>query len=93
MATVESAAEAFKTFSEIPFYKRRELLMKVADVLESRVDELARYQMDETSCPEMWGRFNVTLAANAVRGIASSITTACTGELPPPETENAFCLV
>lgn len=93
IAAVQATTEAFKTFSEVPFNKRRELLMKVADVLESRVDELARYQMEETSCPEMWGRFNVVLAAKAVREIAASITIACTGEMPPPETANAFCLV
>lgn len=93
IAAVESAAETFNAFSEVPYNKRRELLMKVADILESRVDELARYQMEETSCPEIWGRFNVILAAKAIREIAASITTACTGGMPPPETAGAFCLV
>lgn len=92
-AAVDSAAETFKTFSEVPFNKRRELLMKAADILESRVDILAQYQMDETSCPETWARFNVVLAAKAIREIAASITVACTGQLPPPETGGAFCLV
>lgn len=92
-AAVEAAAEAFKTFSEMPYNKRRTLLMKAADILESRVDELAQYQIAETSCPEAWARFNVMLAAKAVREIAASITIACTGEMPPPETESAFCLV
>ena len=67
--------------------------MKVADILESRVNELARYQIEETSCSEPWAPFNVILAAKAVREIAASITIACTGEMPPPETASAFCLV
>jgi len=94
ISAVNSAAESFKDFSQVPYNKRRELLMKAADVLESRVDELiARYQMEETPCPEMWGRFNVVIAAKAVREIAGSITVACMGETPPPETADAFCLV
>ena len=92
-AAVEAAAEAFKTFSEIPFDKRRELLFKAADELEARVEALARYQVDETSCPEQWARFNVVRAARAIREIAAAITTAMTGEMPPPETGGAFCLV
>lgn len=92
-AAVNAAAEAFKTYSEFPYHERRKLLLKAADILESRVDELARYQMEETSCPVQWGQFNVILAAKAVREIAASITVAATGELPPPETANSFCLV
>jgi acyl-CoA reductase-like NAD-dependent aldehyde dehydrogenase len=92
-AAVEAAAEAFKTYSQVPYHVRRRLLMKAADVLESKVEELARYQMEETSCPETWGRFNVILAAKAIREIAASITIAATGEMPPPETNNSFCLV
>ncbi|KIW26102.1 uncharacterized protein PV07_09229 [Cladophialophora immunda] len=92
-AAVDAAAEAFKTYSLVPYHDRRKLLMRVADILESRSEELARYQMEETSCPEMWGRFNVVLAAKAVREIAASITTAATGMMPPPETANSFCLV
>jgi acyl-CoA reductase-like NAD-dependent aldehyde dehydrogenase len=42
-AAVESAVEAFKASRDVTYSRRRELLMKVADILESRVDELARY--------------------------------------------------
>ena len=92
-AAVESAAETFKSWSETPYQERRAVLMNAADILESRVEELARYQIDETSCPDMWARFNVILAAKAVREIAASISTACAGYIPPPETGGAFCLV
>jgi acyl-CoA reductase-like NAD-dependent aldehyde dehydrogenase len=90
---VNSAIKTFKQWSETPYQERRAVLMKAADVLESRVEELARYQIDETSCPEMWARFNVILAAKAVREIAASISTACAGHMPVPETGHTFCLV
>ncbi|OQV04491.1 hypothetical protein CLAIMM_09362 [Cladophialophora immunda] len=92
-AAVQAAAETFKTFKRVPHQERRALLLKVADILESRVDELARYQIEETSCPEAWAKFNVILAARAIREIAANITIACTGEMPPPETAETFCLV
>ena len=92
-AAVDAAAEAFKAWSETPYQERRAILMKAADILESRIDELARYQIDETSCPDMWARFNITLAAKAVREIGASISTACAGHIPPAETAGAFCLV
>jgi acyl-CoA reductase-like NAD-dependent aldehyde dehydrogenase len=90
---VETAAEAFKTFSEVAYSQRRAVLMKAAEIMESRIEELMQYQIDETSCPEPWARFNVVLAAKAIREIAANITIACTGEMPPPETGNTFCLV
>jgi acyl-CoA reductase-like NAD-dependent aldehyde dehydrogenase len=92
-AAVDSAAKEFKTYSEWPYHKRRQVLLRAAEELESRVEVLTRYQIDETSCPEPWARFNIFLAAKAIREIASSITIACTGEMPPPETGSAFCLV
>lgn len=92
-AAVEAAAASFKTFRTIPYHQRRAILLKAADELEKRVDELARHQIDETSCSEQWARFNVSLAAKGVREMAAAITTACTGEMPPPETASAFCLV
>lgn len=90
---VQAAATTFKTWSETPYQERRRILMKVADTLESRVEELAHYQIEETSCAETWAKFNVILAAKAVREIAASISTACAGHIPPPETGDAFCLV
>ncbi|OAP65062.1 hypothetical protein AYL99_01034 [Fonsecaea erecta] len=92
-AAVQVAAETFKTFKRVPYQERRALLWKVADILDSRVDELARYQVEETSCPEAWASFNVTLAARAVREMAANITIACTGEIPPSQSAENFCLV
>ncbi|RVX74536.1 hypothetical protein B0A52_01662 [Exophiala mesophila] len=92
-AAVDSATEALKAWSQTPYQDRRAILMKAADILESRVEELARYQIDETSCPEQWAKFNVILAAKGIREIAASISVACTGLVPPPETKGSFSLV
>lgn len=92
-AAVEQAAKTFTTWSETPYQERRAILMKAADILESRTEELAHIQIEETSCQETWARFNVSLAAKAIREIAASISAACTGLIPTPETHGNFCLV
>jgi acyl-CoA reductase-like NAD-dependent aldehyde dehydrogenase len=88
-----SALRAFSSWKETTHSHRRDLLLRVADIYERRMDELVRYQCEETSCQEAWARFNVALAVKALRETASSITAACTGEIPPLETPGAFCLV
>jgi hypothetical protein len=54
------------------------------------MDELVRYQCEETSCQEAWARFNVALAVKALRETAANISAACTGEMPQLETPGAF---
>lgn len=88
-----SALRAFSTWKKTTHTHRRDLLLRVADIYERRIDELVRFQCDETSCQETWARFNVVLAVKTLRETAASITAACTGEMPPLETPGAFCLV
>lgn len=78
----DSSYRAFLAWKQTTPVERRDLLFRVANVLERRVDELVRYQCEETSCRESWARFNVRLACDAVREIAASVSGACTGELP-----------
>ena len=88
----DSSYRAFLAWKQSTPVERRELLFRVADNLEQRVDELVKYQLEETSCQESWARFNVRLACDAVREIAASVSGACTGELPTTNA-NAIALV
>ena len=78
----DSSYRAFLVWKQSLPAERRDLLLRVADILEQRVDELVKYQREETSCQESWARFNVRLACDAAREIAASVSGACTGELP-----------
>ena len=88
-----AAKEAFPKWSGTPYVARREILLRAADIVEARIDTFVKFQTQETSCTETWARFNVILAVQALREICSSISASCTGEMPPPEGNGAFCLV
>ena len=89
----DSCMRAFKDWKNTVHTTRRDLLLRVADIYERRSDELVKYQCEETSCQEAWAHFNIMLACKTLRETASNLSAACTGEMPPLETANAFCLV
>ncbi|KAH8819345.1 aldehyde dehydrogenase domain-containing protein, partial [Xylogone sp. PMI_703] len=89
----ESSYEAFLKWKETTHTQRRDFLLKAADLIESRKEKFVEIQIQETSCPESWAHFNATLIARSFREIASNISYALTGELPPLETPGALCLV
>ncbi|KOS17316.1 Vanillin dehydrogenase [Escovopsis weberi] len=95
MATraVESSYAAFQQWRKTTHVHRRELLLRAAAAVEAREERFVELQRAETSCTEQWARFNVRLAAQCFREVASSIASVMTGELPPLETEGALCLV
>lgn len=89
----ESAYEAFKKWRHSTYTTRRDLLLRTAEIIESRRAKFIEIQVLETSCPESWANFNVTLLRNCLREIASNISQATTGQMPPVETANALALV
>jgi acyl-CoA reductase-like NAD-dependent aldehyde dehydrogenase len=88
-----SSYEAFLAWKNTTYSHRRDLLLRVADIYEKRTDEFVKYQCEETSCSEGFAKFNIRLSCQCLREIAASISTACTGELPPPETPGSLVLV
>ena len=62
---------------------RRDMLLRVADLYESRAQEIVRWQVVETSCSEDFAHFNIKLAVGLIREFASVITTVLTGDIPP----------
>ncbi len=78
----DAAAAAFGEWSAIMPGDRRRILMKAADILQSKADEFAAAVVAETGSPAHWSHFNVGLAADMIRE-AASMTTQITGEVIP----------
>ncbi|KAJ5669385.1 hypothetical protein N7462_010455 [Penicillium macrosclerotiorum] len=89
----ESSRQAFQKWKATLYTARRDLLLKVADIIQSREEAFVAMQIRETSCQEEWARFNVNLSCAGLREIASNISQECTGELPAPQGPGAFCMV
>jgi acyl-CoA reductase-like NAD-dependent aldehyde dehydrogenase/ABC-type branched-subunit amino acid transport system ATPase component len=78
----DAAAAAFPEWSVVAPGERRRLLLKAADILQSKADDFAEAVVAETGSPAHWSHFNVGLAADMIRE-AASMTTQITGEVIP----------
>jgi acyl-CoA reductase-like NAD-dependent aldehyde dehydrogenase len=81
---VASASKAFETWSQTGPGLRRGLLLKAADVLESRAPDFIKLMQEETGATAPWAGFNVHLAAGMLRE-AASMTTQISGEVIPSD--------
>ncbi|PCI70172.1 MAG: dehydrogenase [Piscirickettsiaceae bacterium] len=80
----DSAAIAFKTWSETGPTERRLLLLKAADILESKAGEFIQAMAAEVGSSALWSGFNVMAAAGLFRE-AASMTTQIQGETIPTD--------
>lgn len=76
---VESAAKAWKTYKKTPVYKRRQMLLRAADLFDQKTEECIYRQMLETSCDYDWAKLNVSLTVDIIREIAAAVEVATTG--------------
>ncbi len=90
-AAVKAAAAAFPAWAALLPTERRALLLKAADLLASRASDFAEVQMGETGASAAWVHFNVGLAANMLREVAS-IVSQITGETHPSEIPGCLSL-
>ncbi len=91
VAAVESAAEAFKTWSQTGPTERRMLLLKAADALEAKTPKFVEAVPAETGATGMWAGFNVHLAAGMVRE-AAALTTQIAGEIIPSDVPGSLAM-
>lgn len=80
-AAVDSAAAAFTSWRKTGPSHRRALLLKAADVLDSKAKEIAASQLAETSCPEQFATVNSKLGPLYVREMAAA-TSELRGTVP-----------
>ncbi|PDS43755.1 salicylaldehyde dehydrogenase [Rhizobium anhuiense] len=84
VAAVNAASAAFGAWSKTGPGQRRAILMKAADIMDSKVGEFTRLMIEETGATAPWAGFNVMLAANILRE-AGAMTTQITGEIIPSD--------
>ncbi|MDQ0137805.1 acyl-CoA reductase-like NAD-dependent aldehyde dehydrogenase [Neorhizobium galegae] len=83
-AAVDAAAAAFPQWSAVGPGERRKLLLKAADIMDSKAGEFIRLMTAETGSTGPWGGFNTMFAANVLRE-AAAMTTQVSGEIIPSD--------
>jgi vanillin dehydrogenase len=84
VAAVGAASAAFKEWSKTPPSKRRAILWKAAEILDSRAQDVAKAITAETGGTFGWGMFNTFFAAGMLREAAAA-TSQITGEVIPSD--------
>ena len=89
---IDSAAEAFKTWRKSLPRPRRDILLKAAEVMERRKEELGGYMMNETGCPRQWADFNVTAARELILDVAGRLG-GLDGSMPTAADPNTGAMI
>lgn len=87
----ESAQVAYKAWRLSPPSERRRLLLKAADILDSKTPQFIETMAAEVGASALWAGFNVHLAANVFRE-AASIATQIQGETIPTDKPGALSM-
>ncbi len=82
LKAVNAAAAAYPDWAATGPGARRMLLLKAAEALEAKTDEIIQLMITETGATGPWAGFNCMLAAGMLRE-AASITTQITGDVIP----------
>lgn len=86
-AAVDAAAKAFPAWSRTKPNERRALLFKAAQLMEERLDEMTKLQMDETSVDKGFaGGFQGAVSTGMLRECGSR-TSSIEGSIPEPDEE------
>ncbi|KAJ7042786.1 aldehyde dehydrogenase domain-containing protein [Mycena alexandri] len=91
-AAVAAASAAFPAWSKTKPAARRNILLKAADLLQERGEELKTHMFEETGSPLGFGEFNVFTAAELIRDAAGRISSIA-GSIPICKDEGTSALV
>ncbi|KAL2818115.1 aldehyde dehydrogenase domain-containing protein [Aspergillus granulosus] len=90
---VEAAEAAFPAWSQVKPAQRRDILLKAADILDSRLEKNAEFMRTEMGADVGASQFFVVpLAIRMLREVASRITSIC-GSVPIVEEEGQSAIV
>ncbi|RYE68294.1 MAG: aldehyde dehydrogenase family protein, partial [Oxalobacteraceae bacterium] len=84
IAAADSAAAAFEGWSTTGPSARRAVLLKAADILESKLAEFCKVMAAEVGASELWATFNVMGSAALFRE-AAGLATQIQGETIPTD--------
>lgn len=92
-SAVESAHTAFSSWKRTNPAQRRDIFLKAADNMESRMEELTGYMAEETGGSPDWCGFNLVTSIEMIRDIAGRIAGAVEGIIPWPADPNTSAIV
>lgn len=81
---IESAHQAFQTWSVLSPTERRLRLLKAADLMDQKTEQFIQTAVQEIGSTATWYGFNVHLAANMLRE-AAAMTTQIDGSIIPSD--------
>ena len=84
LSAADAAAAAFPAWSELGPGARRDMLLKAAEVMESRASDFIAAMTAEIGAAAGWAHFNMHLAAGMLRE-AGAMTTQIAGEVIPSD--------
>lgn len=84
-AAVQSASNAFKTWSMTTLQERRKILLKAASLLRAKVDQFKDAWQAEMEVSDMFAIFNATTSADIIEEVAANMTLVLQGEIARPE--------
>jgi acyl-CoA reductase-like NAD-dependent aldehyde dehydrogenase len=87
----EVAAASFPAWAALGPNARRTLLLKAADALQARADDLITTMTAEIGATRAWAGFNVHLGAGVLRE-AAALTTQVTGQTIPSDRPGCFAM-
>ncbi|KAK8143411.1 Succinate-semialdehyde dehydrogenase, mitochondrial [Beauveria asiatica] len=73
VAAVDAAAGAFSAWSRTQVHERRAILLRAADIIQARGDELKTAMREETGSDEAWGDLNLRIATETIVHAASCL--------------------
>ncbi|KAK8064942.1 Vanillin dehydrogenase [Apiospora phragmitis] len=80
-AAVAAASRALPAWRDITPSKRRDYLLKAAEIMERRRDELAGYLLDSIGATQAWADLNIDGAVDQIKDIAGRVSSLC-GAVP-----------
>lgn len=88
---VNTAKSAFPVWSQKTSFERRDIMMKAADIMLSRKEELIKYQMEETGASRPFVEHTFMLGVALIKDVAGRISTIA-GSVPTAVHDNAMVL-
>ncbi|KAI1137106.1 aldehyde dehydrogenase [Hypoxylon sp. FL0543] len=82
VAAIAAAEIAGEKWRDSPAAERRDIILKAAEIMDMRRDELAGYMMDEVGAPRGWADFNINLVIDMYKDVAGRVG-AIEGTVPP----------
>ena len=89
---VQAAHAAFRVWSKLQQYARRDLMMRAADIMLSRKEELIHYQREETGAGRLFAEHTFMLAVSFLKDFASRIP-SIEGSVPTVAEEGRYAMV